>query len=90
MSSYPPPQTRLPQPKYPHKILHTIWAVLRQIALGFLVLLIAAALLASLFDIALQLLRSNRASKVSDTIITFGTYVVVVSRLEGIRARDPR
>lgn len=60
-------------------MLRTIWAVLRQIALGLLLLLITAALLASLFDIALQLLRSNRASKISDTIITFGTYVVVVS-----------
>lgn len=80
-SSYPPARHLRPlqEIKYPHRYMRTFWAVIRRISLTILVLLIICVLLSSLFDIALQLLRSNRASKISDVIITFATYVSVVS-----------
>jgi hypothetical protein len=54
------------------------------VALSFLLVLIVCVLLMALSDIAQQLIESNRASKVSDVVITFGTYVMVVSgRREG-------
>lgn len=56
-----------------------LWAFASGSGLTFLFLLIIAALLAALYDIAQQLIQSDRASRISDVIITFGTYVVVVS-----------
>ena len=45
--------------------------------------MIVTALLAALYDIARQIIASDRESKVkvADVIITFGTYVVIVCTL---------
>ena len=65
-------------PRYPHRAVRALSTVAHRLAVGFLMILITAALLAALYDIGQQLIKSDRASKVSDVIITFGTYVVIV------------
>lgn len=66
-------------PRFPHRTQRPLSTILYHATLGFLSLLVIACLLASLYDVAQQLVGSTRASKVSDVIITFGTYVVIVS-----------
>lgn len=46
----------------------------------FLWVLIVCALLTALYDMAQQFIGSTRESKASDLIITFGTYLLVVSK----------
>lgn len=66
--------------RFPSRALRRITlAVLRTLGQGFLLLLITAAVLASLGDLAIQFIRSGRASLISDVAITFGSYVLVVS-----------
>ncbi|KAL8286962.1 hypothetical protein RQP46_003968 [Phenoliferia psychrophenolica] len=64
-------------PRYPHRAARTFSTVAHRFAVGALIVLITCALLAALYDIGQQLVKSTRASKISDLIITFGTYVVI-------------
>ncbi|KAK4052678.1 hypothetical protein OIV83_001965 [Microbotryomycetes sp. JL201] len=59
----------------------------RSVALTLFLLLIASILVASLFDIARQVLQSDRLSKIADVSITFGTFVVVAAIGIGIIIR---
>ncbi|KAM0786764.1 hypothetical protein ACM66B_002199 [Microbotryomycetes sp. NB124-2] len=61
--------------------------LVRSLALTLFLLLIASILIASLFDIGRQVIQSDRASKVADVSITFGTYVLVAAIGIGIIIR---
>lgn len=66
--------------RFPSRALRRITlTVLRTSGLLLLLLFIAASVLASLSDLALQFITSGRASLISDVSITFGSYVFVVS-----------
>ncbi|KAK4057530.1 hypothetical protein OIO90_001599 [Microbotryomycetes sp. JL221] len=64
-----------------------VLALLRSFALTLFLLLIASILVASLFDIARQVLLSDRSSKVADVTTTGGTYVLVAAIGIGIIIR---
>lgn len=72
--------TRLDQLSYAHKRVHSKLAILRRVGLGVLVVLLLAALITALGDMAKSMIQSSRASKVSDVIITFGMFLTVVRR----------
>ncbi|SCV70244.1 BQ2448_1638 [Microbotryum intermedium] len=63
---------------YPHRPRTDYYAIARRAALSFLVILITAALLTALYDIGVQVTRSNRSSKISDLVLTLGSYVAVI------------
>ncbi|KAM0746947.1 hypothetical protein T439DRAFT_329218 [Meredithblackwellia eburnea MCA 4105] len=65
-------------PRYEHKRV-PFWATFAQNGLiVFLLFITLVCLLAAFYDMAQQLIKSKRLSRVSDVVITFGTWVVIL------------
>jgi len=77
LPSYPPQRLALSRSRTRLQRVSAALSISSSLVLWFL---IVCALLAALYDMAQQFVGSSRESKVSDLIITFGTYVLVVSR----------
>lgn len=65
--------------------LERLWSFTSACLSLFVWLLIVSALLAALFDMGQQFVHSSRQSKASDLVVTFGTYLVVVSPARSMR-----
>jgi len=79
--SFGPPPSARPPAKYPHRRTIRWWNVVTTTANYCLLLFTLFVLLVGLVDIGHSFIYSNRASKVADLSITFGTYAGVVSPL---------
>lgn len=79
--SFGPPPSARPPSKYPHRRTIRWWNVVTTTANYCLLLFTLFVLLVGLVDIGHSFIYSNRASKVADLSITFGTYAGVVSPL---------
>ncbi|GAA5843301.1 hypothetical protein JCM9279_002055 [Rhodotorula babjevae] len=73
----PPPSARTPS-KYPHRRRIRWWNVITTFLNYCLLLFTLFVLLVGLVDIGHSFIYSNRASKVADLSITFGTYAGVI------------
>lgn len=88
--SFGPPPRPGPSSRYPHRRRIRWWNVLTTVANCCLLLFTLFVLLVGLVDIGHSFIYSNRASKIADLSITFGTYAAVVRPLDQSSPCCPR